>query len=322
MITRTLRQVSAVPRRVAPSLPRAVAPVAPVRALSLSAQQKHDYRPSLLVKWDPKWITEESERIMAKGYDRHNSLGDRSDRERPIPTKEELESPLLHAHYPAQTIGDKFAYNFVELLKPFTHAFFRDKYNHHAVVLETVAAVPGMVGGAFRHLRSLRRMQRDNGWIHPLWEEAENERMHLLIWMQVTKPTALEKALVVLAQSVYGAAYTLMYLLRPQIAHRFVGYLEEEAVAAYTAYLGAIDSGAIKNGPAPDIAKKYYRLPDTATIRDVILYVRIDECMHRCLNHKFGDLSKLGLSDQPPNYPDVSATEATPDANVIPSKKA
>jgi ubiquinol oxidase len=227
---------------------------------------------------------------MNRGYDRHNSLGDRSDRERPIPTKEELTSPELHAHYPPQTLGDKFAYQAVEALKPFTHAFFRDKYNHHAVVLETVAAVPGMVGGAFRHLRSLRRMQRDNGWIHPLWEEAENERMHLLIWMQVTKPTALEKALVVLAQSVYGLAYTAMYLLRPQVAHRFVGYLEEEAVAAYTAYLKAIETGALKNGPAPEIAKKYYRLPDDATLRDVILYVRIDECMHRYVTPSFRSL--------------------------------
>jgi ubiquinol oxidase len=222
---------------------------------------------------------------MNRGYDRHNSLGDRSEHERPIPTRDELENPKLIAHYPPQTIGDKFAYAAVEALKPLTHAFFRDKYNHHAVVLETVAAVPGMVGGAFRHLRSLRRMQRDNGWIHPLWEEAENERMHLLIWMQVTKPTWLEKSLVVAAQSFYGLAYTAMYFFRPQVAHRFVGYLEEEAVAAYTSYLRAIDSGALPNLPAPEIAKRYYRLPADATIRDVILYVRIDECMHRYAAH-------------------------------------
>lgn len=32
------------------------------------------------------------------------------------------------------------------------------------IFLESVAGVPGMVGGMLRHLRSLRRMKRDNGW--------------------------------------------------------------------------------------------------------------------------------------------------------------
>ena len=34
-----------------------------------------------------------------------------------------------------------------------------------------------------RHMRSLRTMERDHGWIHTLLEEAENERMHLLTFM-------------------------------------------------------------------------------------------------------------------------------------------
>lgn len=32
------------------------------------------------------------------------------------------------------------------------------------IFLESVAGVPGMVGGMLRHLRSLRKMKRDNGW--------------------------------------------------------------------------------------------------------------------------------------------------------------
>ena len=32
------------------------------------------------------------------------------------------------------------------------------------IFLESIAGVPGIVGGMLRHLRSLRRMQRDNGW--------------------------------------------------------------------------------------------------------------------------------------------------------------
>ena len=50
------------------------------------------------------------------------------------------------------------------------------KWLQRMIFLETIAGVPGMVAGMLRHLRSLRLMQRDNGWIHTLLEEAENER--------------------------------------------------------------------------------------------------------------------------------------------------
>lgn len=128
-------------------------------------------------------------------------------------------------------------------------------------------------------------MKRDNGWIGPLQEEAENERMHLLIWMKVTEPSKLERFLVILAQGVYLNLYVLLYITSPRSAHRFVGYLEEEAHAAYTSYLHAIDSGEIANEPAPEIAVEYYSLPKDATIRDVVLHVRADESMHRDFNH-------------------------------------
>lgn len=32
------------------------------------------------------------------------------------------------------------------------------------IFLESVAGVPGMVGGMLRHLKSIRRMKRDHGW--------------------------------------------------------------------------------------------------------------------------------------------------------------
>jgi ubiquinol oxidase len=240
---------------------------------------------------------------MTKAYVVHNSLGDRSKDERPRPSLEELEQLGSDFHYKPLSIGDTVALKLVEVLRPFTHWFFKEKYNHHAVVLETVAAVPGMVGGFFRHLRSLRRMYRDNGWIHPLLEEAENERMHLLIWMKTTQPTMLERYLVLAAQGFYCGAYSILYMFFPRVAHRFVGYLEEEAVKAYTAFLGAVDSGKIPNVDAPLIAKNYYKLPENAKLRDVILYVRADECMHRCMNHRFAEMLRFGHKDTQPNYP-------------------
>eukprot|EP00028_Trichosphaerium_sp_Am-I-7-wt_P009727 CAMPEP_0168527134 /NCGR_PEP_ID=MMETSP0405-20121227/12408_1 /TAXON_ID=498012 /ORGANISM="Trichosphaerium sp, Strain Am-I-7 wt" /LENGTH=212 /DNA_ID=CAMNT_0008550161 /DNA_START=232 /DNA_END=867 /DNA_ORIENTATION=+ len=165
---------------------------------------------------------------------------------------------LVSHHAEPRTTGDKVALQLVTMVKPFNHMFFRDKYTHHAVVLETVAAVPGMVAGMMRHFKSLRNMQRDHGWIHQLIEEAENERMHLLTWMQLCQPTFIERMLVVAAQCVYTPFYAVLYTLTPAVAHKFVGYLEEEACLQYTLMLKAIDDGVIENVPAPDIAKEYW----------------------------------------------------------------
>ncbi len=57
-----------------------------------------------------------------------------------------------------------------------------------------------MVGGMLRHMKSLRSMRRDNGWIHTLLEEAENERMHLLTFLQLRQPGFIFRGLVLLSQ--------------------------------------------------------------------------------------------------------------------------
>jgi ubiquinol oxidase len=154
-----------------------------------------------------------------------------------------------------------------------------------------------MVAGMHRHLRSLRWMKHDGGWIGHLLAEAENERMHLLTWMKVTKPSLLERALVVGVQGGFFCVYFLLYLFSPQTAHRVVGYLEEEAIISYTQMLAEIDRGAIPNLPAPDIAIQYWRLPKTATLRDVTLAIRADEAMHRDTNHEFADRIATGQED-------------------------
>lgn len=50
-----------------------------------------------------------------------------------------------------------------------------DKYLVRFIFLESVAAVPGMVGGALRHLRSLRLMRPDNGWIHSMLQVRDDK---------------------------------------------------------------------------------------------------------------------------------------------------
>lgn len=166
------------------------------------------------------------------------------------------------------------------------------------MMLETVAAVPGMVAGMTHHLGSLRRVEHDN-WIKTLLDEAENERMHLMTWMELHKPTFAEKLLILAVQGTMWNAFFLAYLISPRYCHRFVGYLEEEAVHTYTHFLHMIDSGKIKNGPAPEVAKKYWGLPDSATIRDVVLVVRADEMDHRDVNHTMSNyLKKYKRADE------------------------
>jgi ubiquinol oxidase len=246
------------------------------------------------------WIDAEAEALIAKAYKSHKALVDTGRSMPPSLSVADLERLEVPTHYPPEDFTDRLAYGFMKFMRVFVHGFFRQKYDHHAVCLETVAAVPGIVAAFHRHLRSLRRMKRDHGYINVLLEESENERMHLLIWMKVTQPTPVERGIVVLAQGVYLTFYSFLYMVAPRAAHRLTGYLEEEAHAAYTQYLSALDSGALPLKPAPDIAKEYYRLPEDSTVRDVVLYVRADECCHREINHGIANKYKSGDSDSPP----------------------
>ncbi len=175
------------------------------------------------------------------------------------------------------------------LMRMFADLFFRKRYGHRAVVLETVAGVPGMVGATLQHLRSLRRIHDDDGMIRTLLDEAENERMHLMTFIQVSRPTGLERLLIVLAQGVFYNLFFLIYLISTRTAHRIVGYFEEEAVFSYTQYLAEIDSGALPNSAAPQIAIDYWKLTPGATLRDVVSAVLQDEAGHRDVNHRFAD---------------------------------
>jgi ubiquinol oxidase len=133
-------------------------------------------------------------------------------------------------------------------------------------------------------------MKDDRGWIHTLLEEAENERMHLMVFVTIAKPNAFERLLVLLVQGGFFNAFFLLYLLAPKTAHRIVGYLEEEAVVSYTQYLAEIDAGRQENIPAPRIAIDYWKLPEEARLRDVVLATRTDEGNHRDVNHRFADV--------------------------------
>lgn len=197
-------------------------------------------------------------------------------------------TPLEYRHTPRDA-SDRVAYALTKMLRFFADTFFRKRYGHRAVVLETVAAVPGMVGGMLNHLKSLRRFEDDRGWIHTLLEEAENERMHLMTFIAVAHPNWFERALIIFAQGAFFNAFFVLYLFAPRTAHRLVGYFEEEAVVSYTAYLNELDSGRLPNPPAPQVAIDYWKLSPDATLRDVVIAVRADEAGHRDVNHAFAE---------------------------------
>lgn len=192
-------------------------------------------------------------------------------------------------HQAPHWISDYVALGFTKLLRWCADAFFAKRYGHRAIVLETVAAVPGMVGATLTHLSCLRRMADDEGWIRTLLEEAENERMHLMTFVEIAKPSQFERTVNLLVQCFFYCGFFLLYLCSPRTAHRVVGYFAEEAVTSYTSYLGEIDAGRSPDVMEPPIAIHYWQLPAEARLRDVILAVRADEAHHRDINHGFSD---------------------------------
>ena len=214
-------------------------------------------------------------------------------------------------HHIPKGFSDRFALGFTKLLRFCADTFFAKRYGHRAIVLETVAAVPGMVGGMLTHFRCLRQMVDDNGWIRTLMEEAENERMHLMTFVEIAKPTFFERMVILFAQAIFFIVFFLLYLISPRTAHRLVGYFEEEAVISYTNYLQEIDEGRSPNVPAPAIAKHYWKLPADATLRDVILVVRADEAHHRDINHGFAStlagepVGNAAIAPYPPHADEI-----------------
>lgn len=181
------------------------------------------------------------------------------------------------------------AYSIVYMLARMADLVFRKKYGHRAVVLETVAAVPGLIGGFFQHLKAIRLIRDDNGWIRELLDEAENERMHLMIFSHIIKPTYFERLIIIVTQFLFATFYFIVYIISPKLGHRTIGYFEEQAIHSYNIYLHLIEDGEIHNIKAPQIAIDYYNLPEDALLTDVIIEVRKDEMKHRDVNHTFAD---------------------------------
>ena len=187
-------------------------------------------------------------------------------------------------------MSDRFARSMTAFFRFFADAFLASRYGHRAVVLETVAGVPGMVAGMWVHLKSLRQAKTGYGpLIRELLAEAENERMHLMFFIDIAQPNWLERALILIAQLSFMAYYLVLYIVSPKTAHKMIHYFEEEAVRSYTSYLEEIEAGEIDDVPAPQLAIDYYDLPADAKLSDMIHRVRADEQGHADANLKFSE---------------------------------
>lgn len=227
-------------------------------------------------------------------------------------------------HRPVQSPRDVITYGFMKALRH-TFDFFTgyieprdekhqieigkgpnrmtlEKWLTRVVVLESIAGIPGSVAGFIRHLHAMRLFRRDMGFIDTLYDEAFNERMHLLTFLKMAKPSVFTRALLWVGQGIFANLFFLTYLFSPKTCHRFVGYLEEEAVNTYSRCVRDMELGLcpdLEHHKVPQIAKDYWKLSDNATMYDVIQYIRADEAKHREVNHTIANLNQDGTDRNP-----------------------
>lgn len=221
-------------------------------------------------------------------------------------------------HRPPKTFGDKVAYHWMSFFrKSFDlvtgykkvatpeeakaligtrYEMTEAKWLTRVIFLESIAGVPGSVAGFIRHLHSLRLLKRDKAWIETLLDEAYNERMHLLTFIKLGNPSWFTRSIIYMGQGVFCNLFFLFYLANPTYCHRFVGYLEEEAVSTYTHLVEELTEGKLPEfdkTKVPTIAVQYWpELTEKSTFRDLILRVRADEAKHREVNHTLANLDK------------------------------
>ena len=129
-------------------------------------------------------------------------------------------------HYTPIEFSDRVALSFTKGMRFFADTFFKKRYSHRAVVLETVAGVPGMVAGMWTHLTSLRSMKVGYGpKIRTLLAEAENERMHLMTFIEIAKPNIFERYLVLVTQAIFWNFFFVIYVFFPRSKFCFVSFI-------------------------------------------------------------------------------------------------
>lgn len=197
-------------------------------------------------------------------------------------------------HHTPASVADRIAAGIVRLMEGAASLFFGRRYGDGAVVLETVAAVPAMVAATLLHLKCLRRMIDDRGWVRAFMDEAESQRAHLMAFVALQQPGPGERLFIAVAQILFYNAFFLLHLVSPRTGHRLTGYLAEAAVRDYSRRIGRLEAGQEENVPAPAFAVGYWNLPHDARLSDMLVAMREDEAIHRDINHAFADALAAG----------------------------
>merc|ERR1712157_618101 len=127
--------------------------------------------------------------------------------------------------------------------------------------------------------------------------------MHLLTFVRMRDPPSILKYVVLISQTVIGAAFFILYHISSDFCHRMVGYIEEEACHTYTDIINAIENApegselaSWRTELAPKIAIGYWHLGANGTVLDLFYAVRADEAEHRDVNHTVTGLKEGQLS--------------------------
>ncbi|KAJ3105334.1 hypothetical protein HDU97_008231 [Phlyctochytrium planicorne] len=199
---------------------------------------------------------------------RYDITSTRPEKRTPIYTKEMLESfrnwqpppasPDLHTS--SEVVAYilfrilKFGLNLLTLTLPKPQFLSSNSWFRRFIFLETLSSVPGFMGSMIRHIRSLKSLQDDKGWIPTLLDDTENHRAHLMSWMMVGKPGAIMTTCVVITQGLFYQSFFVVYAVSQQTVHRFLTFVAEDSVKTYTICLEDVENGKIqdwKNRPAP-----------------------------------------------------------------------
>ncbi len=166
-------------------------------------------------------------------------------------------------------------------------------------VLETVARVPYFSYLSVLHLYETLGLWRKADWLKIHFAESWNELHHLLIMEALGGDSFWgDRLLARTAALVYYWIITVIYLVAPHAAYRFMELVEEHAYATYDRFLTA-EAETLKAQPAPEVALQYYRdgdlymfdefqtghvaaerRPEIRNLYDVFVAIRDDEMEH------------------------------------------
>lgn len=200
----------------------------------------------------------------------------------------------LVRHHKPETLSDRIALGLTRLGTGGADILFGRRYGDRVITMETVAAMPAMVAATQLHLKCLRRMIDDRGWVRTFMDEAERQRMHLMSFAALSRPRGWERFLIVFSQVIFYNGYFLLYLISPRTAHRLAGYASEQAVTGYSRYLERIEADGQASQPASEAAIAYWNLTPDACVRDMVIAIREDEAIHRDIQHSFADALAQG----------------------------